>query len=201
MLTAVLPDQYGNVVLDAVPFAPPLSNPAVQVKPGKLAVVAMLLPDVPGAFAVSVIPPPVDAAVTPVVAFSSVVLALIADTIFEASCVALTAVQLVVPLSYANVVAAVAPHPPPLSVPPPHAKPVKLDVVVMLFPPVPVARAVTLTTAPLPVALTSVFSVVFAVIVAAIFVANCVVLTAALPDQYGNVVADAVPSKPPVRVV
>ena len=78
-------------MLEAVPFAPPLRVPAAQEKPGKLAVVAMLLPVVPGAWVVSVIAPPVDEAATPVVAFCSVVLALMADTIFEASCVGVSA--------------------------------------------------------------------------------------------------------------
>src|ERR1700677_1415002 len=90
---------------------------------------------------------------------------------------------------------------PPVRLEPPQAKPVKLAVVPMLFPLVPVARAVTVTTPPLEMAVTPVLacSVVLSLTAVAILVANCVGLTAAFTDQYAKVEPEVVPSKPPLR--
>lgn len=68
---------------------------------------------------------------------------------------------------------------------PPQAKPVKLAVVPILFPLVPVARAVTATTLLLELAVTPALpcSVVLSSMAVAILVANCDVLTGALTDQ------------------
>jgi hypothetical protein len=71
----------------------------------------------------------------------------------------------------------------------------------MLFPLVPVARAVTVTTPPLEMAVTPVLacSVVLSLTAVAILAANCVGLTAAFTDQYAKAEPEVVPSKPPLR--
>ena len=125
VLTAVLPDQYGKVVADAVPFAPPLSVVPPQVIPVKLSAVPYAFAVVPGERAVTVITAPVDVAETPVNVFCNVVLALMAAAIFAANCVGVAAAFTD---HQGKFVAEAVPSEPPVRVPLPQAKPVMLVV-------------------------------------------------------------------------